>query len=149
LDLSPVNEDTMSLRMEHANLTVTSIEDAKAFLKLAFPEFSQRGEGRPDTKRWVHFGTDETYIALEEMLEKTSTDRKPHQDPGINHIGFVIDDVEGMAARMSQGGYRTGEVHVEGEGPYRKRVYIFDGVGNEWEFVEYLSDDPVKANVYE
>ena len=38
---------------------------------------------------------------------------------------------------------------VEGDGPYRKRAYIFDGVGNEWEFVEYLTDEPEKANVYE
>ncbi len=73
----------MLLRMEHANVTVTSIEDAKAFLKLAFPEFSQRGEGRPDGKRWVHFGTDESYIALEEMDEKTSTDRKPTRIQGL------------------------------------------------------------------
>ena len=61
----------------------------------------------------------------------------------------MIDDVEGMAARMSQGGFRMGEVIVEGEGPYRKRVYIFDGVGNEWEVVEYLTDDPMKLNAYE
>ena len=54
-----------------------------------------------------------------------------------------------MAARMSQGGFRMGEVIVEGEGPYRKRVYSFDGVGNEWEFVEYLTDDPMKLNAYE
>ena len=135
--------------MEHANVTVRSIDDAKSFLKMVFPEFEQRGEGKSEVKRWVHFGTEKTYIALEEMNEKAASAREPYQDPGINHIGFVIDDVVGVAARMSKAGFRTGEVQVEGEGPHRKRVYIFDGVGNEWEFVEYLTDDPAKANVYE
>lgn len=138
----------MLKRMEHANITVSSIEQAEAFLKLAFPEFRERGEGTSDRKRWVHFGTDETYVALEEMKEKTPSDRAPYQDPGINHIGFVVEDVEGIAAKMKREGFRTGEVSVEGDGPYRKRVYIFDGVGIEWEFVEYLTHEPDKRNVY-
>jgi extradiol dioxygenase family protein len=135
--------------MEHANIIVSSIDEAKKFLKLAFPEFEHRGEGKSPGKRWEHFGTAETYVALEEMDESTSTDRKPHHDPGINHIGFVVEDVEGMAEKLAGAGFRSGDVHIEGEGPYRKRVYIFDGVGNEWEFVEYLTDDSSKANVYE
>lgn len=139
----------MLKRMEHANITVTSIEKARDFLKLAFPEFDHRGEGRSATKRWEHFGTADTYIALEEMTDKTNADRKPYQDPGINHIGFVVEDVEGLGKKMAEAGFRSGEVNVEGDGPYRKRVYIFDGVGNEWEFVEYLTDDATKANVYE
>ena len=82
--------------MEHANVTVRSIDEAKAFLKLVFPEFEQRGEGTSDVKRWVHFGTEKTYIALEEMREKAASRRESYQDPGINHIGLVIDDVEGI-----------------------------------------------------
>ena len=138
----------MLKRMEHANITVPSIDEAQQFLKLAFPEFRERGEGRSDRKRWVHFGTEETYIALEEMVEPTVSDRKPYQDAGINHIGLVVEDVEGISAAMSEAGYRTGEVHVEGDGPFRKRVYIFDRGGNEWEFVEYLTEHDAERNVY-
>ena len=138
----------MLKRMEHANITVPSIDEAETFLKLAFPEFSERGAGKSDKKRWVHFGTEETYIALEEMTEETNSERTPYQDNGINHIGFVVEDVEAIATKMGHAGFRQGEIHVEGEGPYRKRVYIFDGVGNEWEFVENLTDDDAKRNVY-
>ena len=138
----------MLKRMEHANITVSSIDEAETFLKLAFPEFSERGAGQSDQKRWVHFGTEETYIALEEMTNETTSERAPYQDNGINHIGFVVEDVEAIASRMGRAGFHQGEIHVEGEGPYRKRIYIFDGVGNEWEFVEYLTEDDAKRNVY-
>ena len=37
--------------MEHANVTVRSIDEAKSFLKLMFPEFEARGEGESEKKR--------------------------------------------------------------------------------------------------
>lgn len=134
--------------MEHANVTVRSIDEAKAFLKLVFPEFEERGSGGSEKKRWVHFGTQETYIALEEMAEPQASDRKPYHDPGINHVGWVVDDVEAIREKAAAAGYRAGDVGLEGDGPYRKRVYIFDSVGVEWEFVEYLTEDDEKRNVY-
>lgn len=135
--------------MEHANITVRSIDEVKTFLKLLFPEFSTRGTGDSDVKRWEHFGTQETYVALEEIREVTDADRKPYRDLGINHIGWVVEDLETLRNRALEAGYRTGDLMLEGEGPSRKRVYIFDSVGNEWEFVEYLTDDDGKRNVYE
>ena len=33
--------------------------------------------------------------------------------------------------------------------PFRKRVYFNDAEGNDWEFVEYLSQDPLERNDYE
>ena len=33
--------------------------------------------------------------------------------------------------------------------PYRKRVYFTDPEGNDWEFVQYSSDDPAERNDYE
>ena len=32
--------------------------------------------------------------------------------------------------------------------PHRKRVYFNDREGNDWEFVQYLSDDPADRNDY-
>ena len=139
----------MLIRMEHANITVKSIDEAVRFLKLVFPEFENRGERKSDAKRWLHFGTPDTYIALEEVFEETTSDRKTSRDPGVNHIGFVVEDIGALTEKTARAGFRTGEVMAEGEGPYRKRVYIFDGVGNEWEFVEYLTEDAEKRNVYE
>jgi hypothetical protein len=55
----------MLVRLEHANLCVRDIPAMIRFLQTAFPDFRQRGEGTSqDGTRWVHLGTDETYIAL-------------------------------------------------------------------------------------
>ena len=54
-----------------------------------------------------------------------------------------------IAARMICAWFRSEDVNVEGEGPNRKRVYIFGGVGNEGYFVEYLTAGPAKTIVYE
>ena len=139
----------MGFYMEHANVTVRSADEAMTFLKLVFPEFEIRGQGESETKRWIHFGTDKTYIALEEMVSHTTSGRQPYRDDGINHVGWVVEDLEGIREKTIAAGYRTGDLMLEGDGPQRKRVYIFDSVGNEWEFVEYLSENPLEKNVYE
>jgi len=60
----------MAVRLEHANLTVHDINGMIRFLQTAFPEFRVRGEGKSrDGSRWVHVGTDETYIALSPAKE--------------------------------------------------------------------------------
>lgn len=60
----PVSE-LVSLVYYSPNLCVRDIEAMVHFLQTAFPEFRMRGEGiRNDGTRWVHVGTDETYIAL-------------------------------------------------------------------------------------
>ena len=82
------------------------------------------------------------------MKAPTESNRKPYVDDGINHVGWVVDDVEALRQKAIEAGYRTGDLYLEGEGS-RKRAYIFDSVGNEWEFVEYLSDEDTKRNVYE
>ena len=142
----------MLCRMEHANITVESIDRAVTFLTAAFPEFRIRGGSETDhgdwKKRWVHLGTDETYVALEEISLEPECLRTRGRDPGINHIGFVVDELDGVLARLQAAGHEPGKVMDEGEGPCRRRAYVLDGVGNEWEFVQYLTDDPDRANDY-
>ena len=48
---------------------------------------------------------------------------------------------------MQDVGYKTGDLAEEID--YRQRTYIFDENGVEWEFVQYLSEEPEKANVYQ
>ena len=139
----------MLLYMEHANVTVSSIDKAMSFLQTVFPEFEVRGERQSESKRWIRFGTADSYIALEEMVETHDSGRRRGRDIGINHIGWVVDDLDALVRRASDGGYDPGEVFIEGGGPARKRVYIMDGIGNEWEFVQYLTVDDQKRNVYE
>ena len=71
----------------------------------------------------------EFVVALEEVFGETTSDRKTYNDPGTNHIGFVIEDLAALTEKTARAGFRTGDVLVEGEGPYRKRVYIFDQAG--------------------
>ena len=106
-------------------------------------------ENEEYTKRWEHFGTDEGYLALEMLDPPGATDRKPYRDPGVNHIGFVVDDLPALRDRLMAAGYRAGDLREEGEGPARLRSYIFDDLGMEWEFVQYLTEDVEKMNVYE
>ena len=131
----------MAVILEHANLTVDSIDACVAFLTTAFPEFGIRGRGITEDRPWVHVGTDGTYVTLNESPE-------PRQGRGpFNHLGFVVDDVDGLADRLQAAGYREGIIAPPH--PYRKRRYFHDTQDLEWEFVEYLSDDPAKRNEYE
>ena len=140
----------MAFRLEHANITVASIDEVVTFLTAAFPQFNVRGSSQSETdgreKRWLHVGTHETYIALEEIIPPFETDRKAYREPGINHVGFVVDDLDALIRRLQDAGYETSDLAEDV--PYRKRTYIFDKSGNEWEFVQYLTDDPDKANTY-
>jgi hypothetical protein len=58
----------------------------------------------------------------------------------------VVDDAGALATRLKSAGYREGFVTPPHR--YRIRKYFLDADGNEWEFVEYLTDDPAKQNEY-
>jgi Glyoxalase/Bleomycin resistance protein/Dioxygenase superfamily len=92
----------MAVRVEHANLTVRDIEGMIRFLQTAFPEFRMRGEGKSrDGFRWVHIGTDETYIALNPANAKPEKSWTPYRGlPGVNHLAYEVDDVEALCRRM-------------------------------------------------
>ena len=139
------------MRIEHANVTVPSIEKAVHFLKTVFPEFEVRNEGMggegQDRRRWLHVGTDSTYVALEELQAKPeSPTRKPYFDLGYNHLCFEVENIDGIHDRLAAAGYPPRFAPKE---KFRKRLYVHDHVGNEWEFVEYFSQVPSEKNLYE
>lgn len=138
----------MVLRFEHANLTVRDIEGMIRFLRTAFPEFQVRGEGiNQDGSRWVHVGTLETYIALNPASAAPTEPWAPYRGrPGVNHFAFEVDDVEALRERLKSAGYRDST--VPNAHPYRKRVYFYDPEGNDWEFVQYFSQDPAERHDY-
>lgn len=138
----------MTVRLDHANLAVRDLEGALRFLTTAFPEFRIRGEGRAwGGGRWVHCGTQTVYLALHEATGDPAEAWQPYAGkPGLNHLGFEVDDVEALRARLAAAGYRDST--VPNAHPHRKRVYFADAEGNDWEFVEYSSDDPALRNDY-
>ena len=99
----------MPVRMEHANVTVRDIAAMIRFLQTAFPDFRVRGEGvSHEGVRWVHVGTDETYIALSEARVQPGSHFEPYSGaPGVNHVAYEVDDVDAIRARMAAAGYRV------------------------------------------
>ena len=122
----------MRFHLEHANLSVRDIEAMMVFLRTAFPEFRVRGEGRNhDGGRWIHFGTDDTYIALNEAKAASTRHWIPYSgEPGVNHLAYEVDDVESVRVRLHTKGFRDST--PPNAHPYRKRVYFYDPEGNDW-----------------
>ncbi|MCP5060671.1 MAG: VOC family protein [bacterium] len=139
----------MSTRLEHANVAVRDVDATIRFLQLAFPDYAVRSEGKTwQGWRWVHLGTDETYIAVNEApVEPAEPWRSYAGKPGLNHLGYEVDDVEALRLRLAAAGYK--DTTVPNDHPHRKRVYFTDSEGNDWEFVQYLSKDPAERNDYE
>ena len=131
-------------RLEHANLTVKNLEVALQFLQTAFPSWKVRHRGETDRK-WLHFGMEEQYVALEEARQPGELQSGKYLTPDINHLGFVVEDLDGLVRRLLAAGYREG---IKTEHPHRKRCYFFDEDGFEWEFLEYLSTNSDEFNDY-
>jgi catechol 2,3-dioxygenase-like lactoylglutathione lyase family enzyme len=137
------------LRLDHANVSVRDIDGTITFLRTAFPDFRVRGGGTgPSGARWVHVGNDDVYLALNEATKEPAEQWQPYAGrPGLNHLGFEVDDVDALRERMAAAGYRDST--VPNSHPARKRVYFYDAEGNDWEFVEYLTDDVALRNDYQ
>jgi catechol 2,3-dioxygenase-like lactoylglutathione lyase family enzyme len=138
----------MTVRLEHANLIVRDIDATIHFLRAAFPEFRIRFDGEdPRGRRWVHIGTDDTYIALTQSTVEPDRPWTPYAGvPGVNHLAYEVDDADALRERLHAAGYKDST--IPNEHRYRKRVYFYDPDGNDWEFVQYLSNDPAKRHDY-
>ena len=97
--------------------------------------------------RWVHVGSDDTYLALQSARADSSEAWVPYGGrPGMNHLGYEVSDVESLRQRMLAAGFR--ESTVPNQHPHRRRVYFHDPEGNDWEFVEYATHSVAERNDY-
>ena len=64
---------------------------------------------------------------------------RPHdyESPGLNHVGFVVDDLDAKKKRLGELGFET---HLEGDYEPGRRLYFYDPSGLEVELVEYPTD---------
>lgn len=135
------------MKLEHANLSVLDAEAITRFVTAAFPHFRVRGQGLDGQGRpWRHVGDDAFYLALQTVTENTA--RTPYGNTtGINHLGWEVDDLDALEARMRALGF---EPNLRNEDhPARRRLYFYDPEGNDWEFVQYTTDDVAARNDYE
>jgi catechol 2,3-dioxygenase-like lactoylglutathione lyase family enzyme len=132
----------MSNRLEHANIRVRNIDETIRFLMTAFPDFRVRSDQGTGDDRWVHVGSDETYLALNQDSHEAA-----RSGPGLNHLGFAVEETESLRSRLDAAGYHEGYIPPKPH-PHHRRTYYHDGNGQEWEFVEYSSEKPTERNDY-
>ncbi|HIP32181.1 MAG TPA: VOC family protein [Crocinitomicaceae bacterium] len=134
---------TQKIYLEHANITVKNLQRSIHFFQTAFPHFKIRTKGN-ETREWVHLGDDNTYIAINQFDGENILERENYDDLGINHIGFVVEDVDLIAKQLLDTGYKRD--YPRQEEKFRTREYFADDDGNEFEFVQYLSDKIEERN---
>lgn len=136
--------------LEHANITVSDIDAAIAFLQVVEPRFVVRHDETPEgSYRWVHIGAENCYIALQEphLGSDPQSNRRPYKDYGVNHLGWVVDDFDAVIGRLKAHGYQEG---IPGEDSrYRRRAYYYDSAGFEWEIVAYRTEKLEERYSYE
>src|SRR5210317_969873 len=95
-----------SMYLEHANITVSNLEKSISFFKLAFPQFEIRGSGETNGRKWIHLGNEDTYLALNTPTSSESIEKlKDYGIVGINHLGFVVNDVDKVGSSLLEAGF--------------------------------------------
>jgi len=137
------------IRLEHVNLVVKDMDATLDFIQTAFPDWKVRGQGESEwygkKRKWLHVGTDDNYITLNEGRDNDNRDLKGHS-PGLAHIGFAVDDVKGISSRLQKKGHEIATIGANH--PHRKTIYFIDPAGFEFEFIQYLSEKPAEKNMY-
>lgn len=137
----------MAFHFDHVNVSVVSIDRAAEFLNIAFPHFRIRGSGGGEYEgvrsAWAHLGTDEEYISLNETGNMEVGSRNGSKLTGINHVGFVVLDLETLHGKYEAAGHKCSFMN---EAPARLRMYVTDQDSIMWEFIQYLADDPAVQN---
>ncbi len=128
--------------LEHIHINVASLAATAEFLQLAVPAYSRRGGGTSSSYGdWLHIGSESNYIALTEV-------KGAEPMANLRHIGLQVDSVDALISRLHAAGIEPSDSSALDEHPHRRRVYYVDGNGLDWEFVEYLSDQPSLRNDY-
>ncbi|MFM2485271.1 VOC family protein [Celerinatantimonas yamalensis] len=125
--------------LEHANITVRSIEQTLQFLAIVAPDFRLRHRGETPQHHWVHVGNNQHYLALQEPRDQSRVNSKriPYHQLGVNHWGLQVENLDEIETELIAAGYRR-SMATPNE-TYRRRLYFFDHSGLEWELIEYFS----------
>ena len=119
--------------IEHVNLTVSDLDRSIAFYSDLL-DLHVRWKGPIDGERLgAHVGDDSFYLALFQATEGGDVERN-YLKPGVNHFGFVVDDLDEARRRVESLG---ASIHLEADYEPGRRIYFFDPDGHEVELVQY------------
>ncbi|MCG8588956.1 MAG: VOC family protein [Proteobacteria bacterium] len=121
--------------LEHVNLTVTDLDRSTDYY-CQLLDFKVRWQGRAiseeGTVRACHVGNDRFYLALFEA-EQPGQAPADYAHAGINHFGFVVEDLAAVRKRAVDLGSPP---HFEPEYDPGPRIYVRDPDGIEVELVQ-------------
>lgn len=121
--------------LEHVNMTVADVDRSIAFyrdllgLRVRWRGRTQGGEDA------AHIGDDRCYLALFRATRPGGADAD-YARVGINHFGFVVDDLDDIRGRLEGLGVTP---HLEGDYEPGRRLYVYDPDGIEVELVQYAT----------
>lgn len=125
--------------LEHVNMTVADVDRSVSFYRdLLGLEVRWRGKTSSGAEA-AHVGDDRCYVALFEATEAAGSAGKDYGRVGLNHFGFVVEDLDALRRRVDAAGITP---HLEGDYDPGRRFYIYDPDGIELELAQY---DTAKA----
>ena len=122
--------------IEHVNLTVRDLDRSlKYYCELLgmAPRWEGQALAVKGPVRAAHIGSERCYLALFEA-ETPDDPAETYGCAGLNHMGFVVEDLAGTRARAVALGTPP---HFEPEYDPGRRFYVFDPDGIEVELVSY------------
>ena len=125
--------------LEHINMTVANLDRSIDFYSRLFGwKVRWRGE-TSDGKLAAHVGDDRSYLALFEARDHTPPPpQKSYDLVGLNHFGFVIDDLDAVKLRLSELGIESKSDQTYDPG---RHLYFHDPDGVEIELVQYQENE--------
>ena len=118
--------------IEHANLTVSDPERSATLLR-QLCGWHERWRGQSLLGGWtIHVGNETSYVALYSNGE--TVDRRYRKGQPLNHVGFVVDDLDAAQAVVVEAGLEPFGLDDYAPG---RRFYFFDWDGIEFEMVSY------------
>jgi len=123
-----------SVYLEHVNLTVKDPDELAALFGRLF-DWKVRWAGDAlNNGRTVHVGSDDSYLALYTHENATdSRSRNPEVVNNLNHLGFVVSDIDEIELKVKEEGYEP--INHADYDPGRRFYFMVDEL--EIEVVDY------------
>jgi len=121
--------------LEHINLTVSDLNRSIDFYTSLLDLHVRWRRGADDPKGpAAHVGDERCYLAMFQATEASDPLEHDYEHVGLNHFGFVVDDLDLIRQRLEQRGITP---HLEGDYDPGRRLYFHDPDGIEMELIEY------------